>query len=74
MRFQKEKKVPKFASGEILALQKCISVNIKWLIDNQCSKHQFYLQQMLLLMNSVQYEHRWYIPRTEYDARRFGAV
>ena len=40
-------KVLKFASGAILSLQNCIVVNIEWLIDNQYTKHQFYLQQML---------------------------
>ena len=33
--------------GTILALQKCVSINIERLIDNQSSKHEFYLQQTL---------------------------
>ena len=38
----------KFATGAILSLQMCISLNTEWLIDNPNSKDQFYLQQMLL--------------------------
>ena len=46
-----KKKAPKFAIGTILALQKCISVNIKWLSDKQYRTLILFTTNAFLLMN-----------------------